>query len=501
MAATKVLRGHMRSCTLHGVEPAPVMVEVDVGFGVPGMFIVGMVDTAVQEAKHRVRAAIKAAGFEMPAERRIVVSLAPADLRKSGSSFDLPIALALLIALGQVPAEPFEGMMAVGELTLEGGVRPVNGLLAYAQGAVQQGLALLSAPVDMNLPQLPGLQHSCISRLGQLHTGELDSPSRRAGRPAPSAPDYRDVVGQDTAVRALTIAAAGGHGALLVGPPGSGKSMLARRLPSILPPLSPQEQVEAAVIHSVAGYDVSSIAAGVRPFRAPHHSATVPSLVGGGNPLRPGEASLAHNGVLFLDELGEFSSAALQGLRQPMEEGEIALCRADGRAVFPARFQLLAASNPCPCGYLGDREKNCSCSDNQVNRYQGKLGGPLRDRIDLSCEVMRVDPAKVMRTGQGTSSRKLADQVAAARERAAARGEECRALASTVPSQVIAACGLTGAQRLLIEEMARMHQLSGRGIIRVLRVARTIADLGGEQTVSDDCLLEALMFRGVGGLE
>ena len=499
MPAIKTVRGRMRTCALRGVEAVPVTVEIEVSGGLPGMNIVGMVDTAVQEARHRVRSAVRAAGFDMPSERHVVVNLAPADLRKSGSSFDLPIAMAYLIATGQIPHEAFDSMLAVGELGLEGSVHATDGLIAYARCAQQLGLGLLSGPVSMALPKLDGLAHFCVAHLGRLHTGELDEPTNNAC-PARQAAllDYRDVVGQDSAVRAMLIAAAGGHGAMLIGPPGSGKSMLARRLPSILPPLSAQERVESAIVHSVAGYDVSDIAAGVRPFRSPHHSATIASLVGGGNPLRPGEASLAHNGVLFLDELGEFSSASLQGLRQPLEDGEIALCRADGRCVFPASFQLIAASNPCPCGYLGDRDIACKCTDAQVSRYQSKLGGPLRDRIDLTCEVSRVDPSKVMSTGCATSSARLRNIVMAARERASHRDSCGKALSATVPAAVVEACGLSSSQRLLLERIARKHHLSGRGIIRTLRVSRTVADIEQCEQVKDEHLLEALMFRGIG---
>ncbi len=483
-----------RTFTLLGVEAREVRVEVDVRQGLPAFAIVGLPDPAVRESRERVRAALANSGFEFP-QRRITANLAPADLRKAGPGFDLAIAAALLAATGQLPPEVLDDVALAGELALDGTLRPVAGALAMAERTAAAGLRAIVVPARSASEAAltaPG-RVIAIDRLEQLAALATDAepdpaqPGAAAVADGAAAPDLADLRGQPALRRALEIAAAGGHSLLVTGPPGAGKSMAARRLPSILPPLDRAELIDAARVASAAGRPIEPALAGRRPFRAPHHTISTAGLIGGGTPPRPGEVTLAHRGVLFLDELPEFGRSALEALRQPLEDGSVRIARARYSVELPCRIQLVAAANRCPCGNGAD-SGSCTCGPAELRAYGAKLTAALEDRLDISLRVEQPDASALAQPGEGSAA--VRDRVLAARARQLGRGDG-RANAEVSPGEITIPAG---AERLLAIAVAR-GGLSGRGRDRVIRVARTLADLAGRDGVADEHVEEALAIR------
>ncbi|MCA0424983.1 MAG: YifB family Mg chelatase-like AAA ATPase [Proteobacteria bacterium] len=497
----------VRTVAFQGIEAVPVDVQVMVAPGKVGIQIVGLPDKAVAESRERVQAALHASGLSMPA-KKVTINLAPADLPKEGSHYDLPIALGLMAALGAVPGDALNDYVVLGELSLDGTIAPVAGALPAAIGANADGKGLIcpaacgpeaawaGSDIDIVAPR------SLIAVANHFRgTQVLARPQAAIHQAARDLPDLADIKGQESAKRALEVSAAGGHNLLMVGPPGAGKSMLAQRLPSILPPLSPRELLDVSMVQSVAGLLTDGALTNRRPFRSPHHSASIAALTGGGLHARPGEVSLSHNGVLFLDELPEFQPQALDSLRQPLETGDVSVSRANNRVTYPARFQLVAAMNPCRCGRATEPGFSCRRAPNEkcMAQYLARLSGPLLDRFDLVIEVAAVTAADLVLPPPAEGSREVATRVAAARILQAQRYQALGLASLTnaaAPSSVIETVARPDeAGMKLLRDASEKFRLTARGFHRVMKVARTIADLDGAASVSRQHLAEALSYR------
>ncbi|MAE50679.1 MAG: AAA family ATPase [Micavibrio sp.] len=497
----------VNTVSFQGIDVKPVDVQVQISNGLPAFTIVGLPDKAVAESRERVRSALHALGLSLP-PKRLTVNLAPADLSKEGSHFDLPIALGLLAAMDVIPKDDLADYVVLGELSLDASIRAVAGVLPAAMHAsandnrlicpqVCGGEAAWAGDIEILAP------HNLLQLINHIKgTQVLSQPEARLNdMDARKIPDLSEVKGQETAKRALEITAAGGHNLLMIGPPGSGKSMLASCLPGILPPLSPREALEVSMIHSLAGTLPEGGILRHRPYRDPHHSASQPALIGGGQKVKPGEISLAHNGVLFLDELPEFNRSTLEALRQPLESGNALVARANSHVNFPARFQLIAAMNPCRCGHLGDSDLECNKAPRCAGDYQSKISGPVMDRIDMQVDVPAVSVADLQNADRGETSAAVAMRVQAARDRQARRfsalGADITQNAHAQGHVLEQVTEMTDESRILLNKAMENAKTSARGYYRLLKVARTIADLAGSDLIERSHIAEALSYRRI----